>query len=204
MNVGGKDALTYEEMTQTQEQERERGLALTKGNSIYKQQAGEYKKSELSALISCETEKLVEASAKEKISLEDTEEVKRRTIVYLRACQETSTFPSALGLARSLGYSDRALRYWRSKQPNTPTAQWLEMFNDLCADILNQSALDNNANSIVAIFLNKAVYGFRETSELVVTPNNVIDETTTLTVEDIKKRYLISDDSNETEVIDNE
>lgn len=197
MKTTGKNpAQSYEEMTETMEEARDNGLALSKGNSIYKQQAGEYKKGELSTLLQAKTQELVEVATREKVSLADSEEVKRRTIVYLRACEETSTFPSALGLARSLGYSDRALRNWRNKQPLSETAQWLEMFNDLCADVLNQSALDNNANSIVAIFLNKAMYGFRETNELVLTPNtSQLEEEAAYSAEEIRKRYMINTDT---------
>lgn len=191
MRTKGKaPAQSYNEMTEGMKQEKEKGLALSKGNSLYKQQSGEYKKGELSALISCETQKLVETATKERISLSNVEKVKKRTIVYLRACEETSTFPSALGLARSLGYSDRALRYWRSKHPETELAQWFEMFGELCVDILNQSALENNANSIVAIFLNKAMYGFRETNELVITPNARVEEEAAYSAEEIRKRYI--------------
>ena len=110
--------------------------------------------------------------------------------MYLRACEQTGTFPSSLGLARSLGYSDRALRNWRNFKPDTETAQWLEMFNELCADILNQSALKNNANSIVSIFLNKAMYGFRETNELVLTPSTPNYEEAAYSAEDIRRRYM--------------
>ena len=195
MATGYKEAQSYEEITESMEEAKEKGLALTKGNSIYKQQAGEYKKGELSALVQAKTQELVEVATKEKVSLADSDEVKRRTIVYLRACEETSTFPSALGLARSLGYSDRALRHWRSKQPQSETAQWLEMFNDLCADVLNQSALENNANSIVAIFLNKAMYGFRETNELVLTPNTQLEEEAAYSAEEIRKRYILDSDN---------
>ena len=39
------------------------------------------------------------------------------------------------------------------------------MVNDMCADILSQSALKNNANNIMAIFLNKAKIG-----EMLATP----------------------------------
>ena len=65
------------------------------------------------------------------------------------------------------------------------------MFNDLCADVLNQSALKNNANSIVSIFLNKAMYGFRETNELILTPNKPgYEEEAAYSAEDIRKRYM--------------
>jgi hypothetical protein len=65
------------------------------------------------------------------------------------------------------------------------------MFNDTCADILSQSALKNNANNIMAIFLNKALYDFRETSELVLTPNRPgVDDEEEYSADDIRARYL--------------
>ena len=191
MATGKNNAQSYDEMTDVMTESKEKGLALNRGNSIYKEKSGEYREDKLRELVAAKTSELVEVATKEKVSLEDVESVKKRTIVYLRACEDTGTFPSSLGLARSLGYSDRALRNWRSKKSNTETAQWLEMFNDLCADVLNQSALKNNANSIVSIFLNKAMYGFRETSELVVTPNTSEYEAEAVySAEEIRKRYL--------------
>ena len=191
MNTGKNNAQSFEEMTDAMVESRDRGLGVTKGNSIYKKESGEYQEEKLRELVAAKTSELVEMATKEKVSLEDVETVKTRTILYLRACEETGTFPSSLGLARSLGYSDRALRNWRTHKPNSETAQWLEMFNDLCADVLNQSALKNNANSIVSIFLNKAMYGFRETNELVLTPNtNSLDDEVAYSAEDIRKRYL--------------
>lgn len=86
---------------------------------------------------------VAELAKGERVSLEDVEAVKVRTMVYLRACKETLTFPTSLGLARSLGYSDRALRHWRNTRPDTPTGAWLEMFNDTCSDIIGQVSLKN-------------------------------------------------------------
>lgn len=194
MITGKNEAQSFEEMTEDMETSKERGLSVTKGNSIYKKESGEYQEEKLRELVAAETAKLVEVTTKEKVSLEDIENVKIRTIAYLRACEKTGTFPTNLGLARSLGYSDRALRNWRNQKPTSETAQWLEMFNDLCADVLNQSALKNNANSIVSIFLNKSMYGFRETNELVLTPNNgQYEEEAAYSAEDIRKRYLPHD-----------
>lgn len=194
MSTTGKyDAQSYAEMTESMTESKEKGLALDKGHSIYKEKSGEYQEDKLRELVAAKTSELVEAATKEKVSLEDIDSVKARTIVYLRACEQTGTFPSSLGLARSLGYSDRALRNWRNFKPDTETAQWLEMFNELCADILNQSALKNNANSIVSIFLNKAMYGFRETNELVLTPSTPNYEEAAYSAEEIRKRYIADD-----------
>lgn len=115
MSTTGKHpAQSYSEMTESMEEGKKKGLALEKGHSIYKEKSGEYQEDKLRELVAAKTSELVEVATKEKVSLEDVESVKARTIVYLRACEETGTFPSSLGLARSLGYSDRALRNWRT------------------------------------------------------------------------------------------
>ncbi len=188
---GHNEAQSLPEMLDTMGEAKEQALSTRRGQSIYKKESGEYQEEKLKDLIGLNLEELAEVATKERIALEDVTEVKKRSVIYLRACQETGTFPSSLGLARSLGYSDRALRHWRSKQPNTETAQWLEIFNDMCADILSQSALKNNANNIMAIFLNKALYEMRETSELVVTPNSREFDAVEYNADDIRKRYIV-------------
>ena len=74
------------------------------------------------------------------------------------------------------------------------------MVNDMFSDILNQSALNNNANTIMPIFLNKALYGLRDSSELIITPNSKIDDEPEYSPDEIRARYLIdTDDTREDE-----
>lgn len=121
----------------------------------------------MSALIAKTTQELAEAATAGPISLTDTAEVKRRTIIYLRACEESSSFPSVNGLARSLGLSRQALYDTISRKSPAKTAEWLELCRDSFSDILAEASLRNNCNSITAIFLQKAVYGLRESVEIV-------------------------------------
>lgn len=193
MKTGKHEAQTMDEMLKDMETAKNKGLTSKKGQSVYKAKSGEYQEEKLRDLITLNLNELAAMATKERVSLEDVDEVKRRTIYYMRACEESGTFPSSLGLARSLGYSDRALRYWRTKHPNSDTAQWLEIVNDMCADILSQSALKNNANNIMAIFLNKALYELRETNEIVITPKTGDDEKN-YNAEEIKSRYLLDED----------
>lgn len=190
MKTGKKEAQSMGEMIADMTEAKEKGLTATKGKSVYKVESGEYQEAKLRDLISMNIKELAEVATKERVSLDDVDEVKQRTVYYMRACEESGTFPTSLGLARSLDYSDRALRHWRSKQPHSKTAQWLEMVNDMCADILSQSALKNNANNIMAIFLNKALYELRESSELVITPNTASEEEAAYSVDEIRSRYL--------------
>lgn len=188
---GHSEAQSMDEMLADMNAAKEKGLSVHRGASIYKAQSGEYQEDKLKELVSMGTDGLAAFATKERVALEDLPEVQKRSIIYMKACEESGTFPSSLGLARSLGYSDRALRHWRSKRQNEPTAQWLEMFNELCADILGQSALKNNANGIVTIFLSKALYDFSDKSELVITPNSGgIEEEVTYSADDIRKRYI--------------
>lgn len=197
---GHSEAQSMDEMLESMNEAKEKGLSVRKGQSIYKKESGEYQEEKLKDLISLSISDLAEYATKEKVALEDLSEIQRRSLLYLKACEESGTFPSSLGLARSLGYSDRALRYWRNKQPHTETAQWLEMFNEICADILSQSALKNNANNIMAIFLNKALYDFRETSELVLTPNSTaLDGENQYSADEIRRRYAIETDEDSAE-----
>lgn len=191
MKTGKKEAQSMGEMIADMTEAKEKGLTATKGKSVYKVESGEYREAKLRDLITMNIQELVEVATRERVSLDDVDNVKRRTVCYMRACGESGTFPTSLGLARSLGYSDRALRHWRSKQPNSKTAQWLEMVNDMCADILSQSALKNNANNIMAIFLNKALYELREASELVITPNTANEEEAAYSADEIRRRYLV-------------
>lgn len=128
MSTTGKhNAQSFEEMTEAMSESREKGLSTKRKTSVYKVESGEYQEEKLRELIAANIPQLVEVASKEKVSLEDIDTVKARTIVYLRACEETGTFPSSIGLARSLGYSDRALRNWRNYKSDTETARWLEM-----------------------------------------------------------------------------
>ena len=74
------------------------------------------------------------------------------------------------------------------------------MFNDLCADVLNQSALRNNANSVFSIFISKALYGLRDSTEVIITPRTGdLASESEYSVDEIRRRYVIDapDDSDE-------
>lgn len=153
-------AMTYDEMVMAGEEKK-------KSSKLYKVESAAFVDEQLSALIGKTTAELVEVATAEPVSLRDTEEVKRRTIIYLRACEQTSTFPSMAGLARSMGLSRQALYdcTWRSEPRDT--AEWLELCRDSFSDLLAEAGLRNNCNGVVSIFLQKALYNLRETTEIV-------------------------------------
>lgn len=200
MNKGKHLPMTDEEMRKNMLDDKQKGLETKRGISIYKQQSGEYVDDKMRELMSVQRQSFETSIENQKVSLNDVETLKARMCAYLQACEDTATFPSSLGLARSIGYTDRALRMWREKKPDSETGRLLGMFNDLCADVISQSALRNNANSIFSMFISKALYGLRDSTEIVVTPrsDNLLGENE-YSAEDIRRRYIIDtpDESDE-------
>ncbi|MGI5849444.1 MAG: hypothetical protein ACOX8Q_05200 [Christensenellales bacterium] len=171
MNNAKYPAQTPEEMTQELTAKRQT-------SKLYKRESDTYKAEAVSALIDRAAAQLEESERRGRISFTDFNTVQEQTFLYLKACETTGVFPSMSGLARSLGYSRHALYNEIDRRTTPATADLLESFRDLCSDVLAQASLQNNANSIVSIFLQKALYNMRESVELVVSPPNPLGEST--------------------------
>ena len=94
--------------------------------------------------------------------------------------------PSMAGLARSMGLARRSLYYCIDHEQPKETAAWLELCRDSFSDMLAESALRNNTNPIVTIFLQKAVYGLRESLEIVAKQETPLGPI--LEADDLKRR----------------
>lgn len=191
MKIGKQPSMSVDEMVTDMTTRKEENISNNRQSNCYKVVADEHKESKLKELVHCKLSQAVDFAEKKRISLEDIEELQARTIIYLRVCEETGTFPSSAGLARSIGYTDRALRNWRNYKPDTETGRWLEMFNEMCGEILDESALNNNVNPTYAMFVNKALRGYIDRSELLLTPNTAPpSEEAAYSAEDIRRRYM--------------
>jgi len=74
-------AQSFGEMVESGQQDKRR-------SKIYREQSAEFVNEQLSALINKTALELKDAATSEPVSLRDTNEVKRRTMLYLRACEE--------------------------------------------------------------------------------------------------------------------
>ena len=114
----------------------------------------------VSAIVNTIGESLKDAP--ERIWLDNTEAVKEICRRYIDSCCRTGSIPSKTGLARALGHSRQSLRYWCAENPNTKSAQFLQMAFDAFSEMLSSSSLSGGCQPIVGIFLLKALYGVRE------------------------------------------
>ena len=167
MNKGKNPAQTMAEISQDLAENKERQISRSRGQGLYPKERNEVVEATISKLVGMSFEQMADLATSEHISLSDINELKKRSLIYLKACEENSVFPSLSGLARCLGYSRRELEIWRTKHQNTETAKWLDSFADACAETLYQAALTKSTSEITTIFLSKALYGMTETSHLV-------------------------------------
>lgn len=167
MRKGKNPAQTADEIVSDIVESKEKQLSRTRGNNLYPRERSEVADETISRLVGMSFEQMGEFATSEHISLTDMTELKKRTLIYLKACEVNAVFPSVSGLCRTLGYSRQEIENWRSKHQGTETARWLNSFADACMETLHQAALKKSASEITAIFLSKAVYGLTETSNLV-------------------------------------
>ena len=128
---------------QTFPQMVEAGAEQKRQSKLYKAESAQFVDERLSALVGKTAAELATAAEAKPVSLADTELVKERTILYLKACEASSSFPSVAGLARSMGLSRQALYdcVWRRSPPST--AEWLELCRDSFSDVLSEASLRN-------------------------------------------------------------
>lgn len=159
-NKGKNPALTFPQMVEAEQGQK-------RASKLYKAEASEFVDDRLSALISKTTAELVDAATSKRITMSDIDSVKERTVIYLRACEESATFPSITGLARALGVTRRCVYDVIERKSPAPAAEWLELCRDTFSDILAESSLRGNSNTIASIFIQKALYGLRESIEII-------------------------------------
>lgn len=169
MNKGKYPAQTTEEMVSDLVENKEKQMSRSRGRGLYPKERNEVVEDTITHLVGMSFEQMAEFATAEHISLSDTAEVKKRTLIYLKACEENAVFPSMLGLSRALGYSRQEIDSWKTKRQGTETARWLNSFADACAETLHQAALTKHTSEITTIFLSKSLYGMTETSNLVLT-----------------------------------
>lgn len=167
MNKGKHPAQTGDEIVSDLVANKEKQMSRTRGRGLYPTERNEIVDDTITRLVGLSFDQMSELATSEHISLTDIEEIKKRTLIYLKACEENAVFPSKSGLARALGYSRREIDNWITKHQGTETSRWLDSFSDACAETLHQAALTKNTSEITTIFLSKAMYGMTETSNIV-------------------------------------
>ena len=138
---------------------------------IYKEQSDEVKNESISKAVQHALVGLKQAENRPRIDMNDIVAVRGIVEMYLETCMINSYNLTMADIAMILGYTRMGLYNYMAKQ-DTETAKFLHQVHDKLADILAENALKNNVNNITAIFLLKALYGYRDTTSLELLPNS--------------------------------
>lgn len=116
----------------------------------------------------------METAAQPKIDTNDPEQVSARVTWYFAHCAEDDMKPTVSGLANALGVNRDTLRRWatgqqRADSPHTEIArQAYGVLEELWEDYM----VNGKVNPAAGIFLGKNHWGYKDESEVVLTPNN--------------------------------
>lgn len=129
---------------------------------------------------------------RERVDLRDTQEVQRRVIQYIQACELSGLLPGMSGLC---GYSLHCSRQWLHKfkvqNPTHETTVFLERVGELFADCLIQTSLAGASNAIMALFTLKNNHSYLD--KVSVEDVTADEGETALDMSAIMKRYEMAE-----------
>lgn len=145
------------------------------------------------SLISKGMENLAYSQAVGKMNLLDTDRLKEQSMVYLQTCMEDAVLPDFQSFCLSLGYSrSGVLNFIKKTEEDNPSREWLVMMRDTFSSMLAQAALGGDVNTIFAIFQQKAMYGWQETSKVEVVHENILGSPKTPEeIQKMNERYMM-------------
>ena len=122
-----------------------------------------------------------------KLSLTDTESIKRQTLLYLRACTEAATIPTFIGLCRSCGYTRQAVEHFAKQNPGHPTTEWFSLIRDATSEALATAAMSGSIKEVMSIFVLKSCSNWHENDASAL--NDADDYEIRMTAAQIAQKY---------------
>ena len=120
------------------------------------------------------------------IDISDPEQVKERIGLYFKHCVDNDRKPQIVGMCNWLGISRQALNEW--KNGVTRSATHGDIIKRACAfieEVWADLMLNGKINPASGIFLSKNWFDYKDVADVVVTPNNPLQD---MDAEQAKKR----------------
>ena len=107
------------------------------------------------------------------IDISDPQQVDNRLREYFEWCVQNDEKPLVSGMANWLGISRKQLEEWKNGAWRKDThCSIIKKYYGALEQLWEKYMSDGTINTVSGIFLGKVMFGYRETSEVVVTPNN--------------------------------
>lgn len=125
------------------------------------------------------------------IDISDIEQVENRINYYLDSCEKDGIKPTVSGLCNCLGIERTTLYKWYKGMFRKGTHQEIILrFYKMLEEFWEIQMNEGKINPVTGIFLGKNNFGYADKQEVVVTPNNPLDDPEALSREEIERKYL--------------
>ena len=124
------------------------------------------------------------------IDISDPKQVEQRLLDYFQYCLDNDRKPQVVGMCNWLGISRQTLNEWENGVTRAAThgdiiKRAKSMLEEMWADYM----LNGKINPASGIFLSKNWFNYKDVADVVVTPNNPMQD---LNADDARKRLLES------------
>ena len=128
------------------------------------------------------------------IDISDPKQVEQRVKDYFGWCLENDQKPKVMGMANWLGISRDTLNSWkRGEWRSGAHTEIMRKAFGLMEELWEGYMQDNKINTVSGIFLGKVMFGYREPTEIVITPGQPIAEAQD--PDQIAERYALLEDT---------
>lgn len=124
------------------------------------------------------------------IDTDNAEQIAERIDQYYRFCFDNDIKPDMSGMALAIGVSRSTLWKWENGvESNKPQAirNTLKKGREINEYLMTQLMQNGKLNPVTAIFLLKNNHGFKDQQDIIITPNNPLDNGNP---EETRKKYL--------------
>lgn len=110
------------------------------------------------------------------IDVADAKQVESRIHQYFEWCISNDQKPKVTGMANWLGVHRDTINSWFRGECRSKThSDLIKKYYGILEELWESYMQDGTINTVSGIFLGKVLFGYRETSEIVLTPNNPLD-----------------------------
>lgn len=122
------------------------------------------------------------------IDISDPEQVKQRISEYLDFCELNDKKPSVIAMANWIGVSRDTLNSWKRGECRSDThsdtiKKALLLMEEIWYDLMQNGKINPGSG----IFLGKNMFGYKDVADVVVTPNNPMQD---MNADDARKRLV--------------
>ena len=111
------------------------------------------------------------------IDISDPKQVENRIIEYFTYCAENDRKPNMVGMSNWLGVDRDTVKTWKSGEYRGEThSAVVKKAVDIMEELWVDYMLNGKVNPASGIFLGKNMFGYKDTQDVVVTPNRPMGE----------------------------